>query len=122
MKTICILLAISSCSIFAQVSVPSESNMQKPVPPAVNQKRDRPIDALELSAEQKAALVPIMQGVKAQVDIIRVDTSLDSAGKMKKIKAIRDAIESEIQAILTPPQRVQMQKLKDARKEQMQTR
>jgi len=121
MKNIVILFALSICTSLAQT--PGAGSVQNP--PVTNQKfgPDRrqggPLEELGMTPEQKTALVPILQGVHAQVEAIKSDTTLTAQQKTEKLNALHESIEPQIQSVLTPEQKSKLAALKAAHKDRM---
>jgi periplasmic protein CpxP/Spy len=61
-------------------------------------------DELQLTAEQKAKLQPIIQEEMTQIDAVRSDASLSVDQKRAKIVQIKQTEFPKIQAVLTPEQ------------------
>lgn len=73
------------------------------------------MEQLGLSDAQKAQIKPIMQKAKADTRAIRQDTTLAPEAKRTRTKAIREAAQAQVQAILTPAQRTQMKQMAASR-------
>ncbi len=69
------------------------------------------MEQLGLSDAQKAQIKPIMQKAAADTRAVRQDTTLAPEAKRARTKAIRTAAQAQVQAILTPAQRAQMQQM-----------
>lgn len=67
---------------------------------------------LNLTAEQKAKMKSLHEGVRQQVEALRNDTTLSAADKQEKIRSLRQSTRSQFQEVLTPEQQ---QQLKEAR-------
>lgn len=69
------------------------------------------MEQLNLSDAQKAQIKPIMQKAMADTRAVRQDTTLAPDARRARTKAIREASQAEIQAVLTPAQRAQMKQM-----------
>lgn len=67
---------------------------------------------LNLTADQKAKLKPIMEAQRNQMKTLREDTTLDRKAKMAKMKTMRNSMEEKVNAILTPDQRKKLADMK----------
>jgi len=72
------------------------------------------IDDMNLSADQQAKIKTIREGYKVKLDALRNDASVTGEAKKVKMKALMQAQQAEVKAILTPEQQA---KIKDGRKE-----
>jgi len=68
---------------------------------------DRP--SLNLSADQKAKLKSLHEGVRQQIEALRNDATLSSDDKRAKIRSLRESTRQQVQAVLTPEQQQLMQ-------------
>ena len=75
---------------------------------------------LGLSADQKAKLEPILADRMQQMQAVRADTTLAPADKHAKMQSIGQSSESQIEAILTDPQKQQFEQMKQSRKTERQ--
>ena len=63
---------------------------------------DRP--SLNLSADQKAKLKSLHEGVRQQIEALRNDATLSADDKRAKIRSLRESTRQQFQAVLTPEQ------------------
>jgi len=77
---------------------------------------------LALTAEQVAKIQPIFDRQVATMQALRADASLDRKQVMEKMRESRQAVESEIAAILTPEQNAKMAERKAQREAEMASR
>jgi len=71
---------------------------------------------LQLTPEQKAKLLPILEQEGPKIEAIKKDTSLPPMQKMKQLHAIHEQTAPELQKILSP---AQYQKLQAIRQEEI---
>jgi len=62
------------------------------------------LQALSLTAEQKAKVAPILEKARADVKAIRSDASLSKKQKHQQLQAVRQNTDQQLQAVLTPEQ------------------
>lgn len=67
---------------------------------------------LNLTADQKEQLKPIIQTEVGKLKALHADTSLTRAQKIEKFKAIREETAPEVKAILTPEQLAKWQTIR----------
>ena len=79
-------------------------------------RRGGPMARLNLTADQRAKLQPILQQQHQQVQAIRNDSSLTQQQKQEKIRTLRQSSMSQMQGILTPEQQQQMQQWQQNRR------
>ena len=79
--------------------------------------KPHPFEKLNLTAEQKAKVHPILKGAKEQIQALRADTSLDKKQKHQQVQAIRQDTAQKLKAILTPEQFQKFQELREERRE-----
>ena len=72
---------------------------------------------LQLTPQQKAKLLPILEQEGPKIEAIKKDTSLPPMQKMKQLHAIHEETAPELQKILSP---AQYQKLQAIRQEEIQ--
>jgi Spy/CpxP family protein refolding chaperone len=77
---------------------------------------------LNLTPDQAAKITPIVADRQQQMQAIRADTSSRPMQKMKKAKAVGEAADAKINAILTPDQQKQYAAMEEQMKEQMKER
>ena len=68
--------------------------------------------ALNLTDAQKAKLKPIMEAQRDKMKTLREDTTLDRKAKTTRMKAMREEMETKVNAILTPDQREKLAEMK----------
>jgi len=71
---------------------------------------------LQLTPEQKAKLLPVLEQEGPKIEAIKKDTSLPPMQKMKQLHAIHEQTAPELQKILSP---AQYQKLQAIRQEEI---
>ena len=79
-------------------------------------RRGGPLARLNLTADQRAKLQPIMQQQRQQAQAIRNDSSLTHQQKQEKIRSLRQGTMSQMQGILTPEQQQQLQQWQQGRR------
>lgn len=67
---------------------------------------------LNLTAEQKEQLKPLLQQELQQARAIRQDATLSAADKRAKLKALREEMAPKMKQILTPEQLAKWQKMR----------
>jgi|GraSoiStandDraft_43_1057313.scaffolds.fasta_scaffold72400_3 Spy/CpxP family protein refolding chaperone len=77
-------------------------------------------DELQLTAEQKAKLQPIIQDEMAQIDAVRNDTTMSMDQKQAKVQQIKQTSFPKIQAVLTPEQQKKLADLQQRARQQQQ--
>lgn len=75
-------------------------------------------DELQLTADQKAKLQPIIQDEMAQIDAVRNDTTLSMDQKQAKVQQIKQTSFPKIQAVLTPEQQKKLAELQQRARQQ----
>jgi Spy/CpxP family protein refolding chaperone len=78
----------------------------------------RLVDQLDLTADQKGKLDPILEEDATQVRALRTDTALSDSDRRKKTAEIRSATDAKIKPILTAEQWKKLEQLRDERKQQ----
>ncbi len=73
-------------------------------------------EALGLTDAQKAQLKPIMEAQRTQMKAIKADTTLAPKDKKAKMKALKDANDTKINAVLTPDQQKKWADMKAQKK------
>jgi protein CpxP len=74
--------------------------------------RQMMIRKLNLSQQQQDQLKPIFQNQRTQVQAIRQDTSLTPDQKKQKLLALRQDMQTQVNAVLTPEQQQQWAQMK----------
>ncbi len=77
---------------------------------------------LALTEEQTAKIQPILDKQFAAGQALRADESLDRKQVMDKMKELRQAVDAEISAVLTPEQNAKWAELKAQRDAEMANR
>jgi Spy/CpxP family protein refolding chaperone len=77
---------------------------------------------LNLTPDQAAKITPIIADRQQQMQALRADTSSRPMQRMKKAKAVGEAADAKINAILTPDQQKQYAAMEEQMKEQMKER
>lgn len=67
---------------------------------------------LNLTADQKAKMKPLMVGQHKQVQAVRADASLTPEQKQDKIREIRTSTHRQVMALLTPEQQQQLKQMR----------
>lgn len=75
------------------------------------------MEALNLTAEQKAKAAPIFEKARADTRAVKDDGTLTPEQKKEKIRAIRQSTNQQLQPILTPEQNQQLQDMAAKHKE-----
>jgi Spy/CpxP family protein refolding chaperone len=71
---------------------------------------------LGLTDAQKAQMKPVLQNARQQAKAIKDDTTLSSADRQAKIKALRKSTRTQTMAILTPDQRATLKSIRQAKR------
>ena len=74
-------------------------------------------DELNLTADQKTKLKPILEDEAKQLEAVRNDTSLSKPDKIAKFKHIHQTFEPKVDAILTPEQQEKMKQIRQQARE-----
>lgn len=77
-------------------------------------------DELQLTADQKAKLQPIIQDEMAQIDAVRNDNTMSMDQKQAKVQQIKQTSFPKIQAVLTPEQQKKLAELQQKARQQQQ--
>lgn len=75
-------------------------------------------DELQLTADQKAKLQPIIQDEMSQINSVRSDTTLSMEQKQAKVQQIKQTSFPKIQAVLTPEQQKKLSDLQQRARQQ----
>jgi Spy/CpxP family protein refolding chaperone len=106
----CIVLASLTCSVSAQ-STPAECPAKEKG--HAGKKADGKFgDKLGLTDDQKAKIGPLVQKNRAEIKAIRSNDSLTKEQKHQQISAIRQNMDLQMKAILTPEQYQKFEGLK----------
>jgi Spy/CpxP family protein refolding chaperone len=76
------------------------------------------VDKLNVTAEQKVKLDPILDADAKAVRALRDDSTLSAEDRSKKTEGIRAETDTKIKPILTADQRQKLQQLREERKQQ----
>jgi len=121
-------MGLAGATAFAQTApapAPDQSATPAPVvkaPPSPDKVVAMMTAKLNLTPDQAAKITPIVADRQQQMQAIRADTTSRPMQKMKKAKAVGDAADAKINAILTPDQQKQYAALEEQMKEQMKER
>jgi len=90
------------------------SNAQAPgaSPSAGVQKLAMIAKQLNLTPEQKAKLVPILEAEAPKIKALKADTSLSPMQKLDQLRAIHQQADPQVQSILTPQQYMQWEEIR----------
>ncbi|HLH18597.1 MAG TPA: hypothetical protein VKX45_15365 [Bryobacteraceae bacterium] len=75
--------------------------------------------ALNLTPEQKQALIPILRTEVPKIQAIRSNQSLSGMEKIQQIRAVHAEIDPQVRAILNPQQYQQLQQIRAQEIQQM---
>ena len=78
----------------------------------------RMVDQLDVTADQKAKLDPLLEEDAKQIRALRDDASLSAEDRQKKRAEIRKATDAKIKPILTDEQWKKLEQLREERKAQ----
>jgi protein CpxP len=70
------------------------------------------LDKLDLTADQKEKVKPILAGIREKMQALRDDTALSREDRMAKIKEINDAAAAKLKDILTADQYTKFEELR----------
>ena len=106
-------LLLAGCAVFAQDSAPpppatSAPQQHKKHGDAAEKRLKRASKRLNLTDEQKEKIRPIFQDEQKQMNEIEAESTLTPQQKHKKMRQIRLASRSQMDAILTPEQKEKM--------------
>jgi periplasmic protein CpxP/Spy len=87
-------------------------------PPQPRSQIQNMVDKLNVTAEQKAKLDPILEVDARQVRALRDDSALSAEDRQKKTAAIRAETDQKIKPILTAEQWKKLEQLREERKAQ----
>ena len=68
--------------------------------------------ALNLTPEQKQALIPILKAEAPRIKAIKSNQSLSGMQKIQQIRAVHEEVDPQVRAILTPQQYQQLQQIR----------
>ena len=83
------------------------------------QRMEQMLASLDLSADQKEKVVAVVGGQRPAMEAIRNDTSLSREERREKMKALRQSMDSQMAAILTPEQKAKWDQERAQRRERM---
>ena len=116
MKKVILSIVIVACAamiIHAQEIPERKREESKPViKEKIINKKERA--NLNLTDEQKAKLKSMNQDLRKKMEELRKQESLTVKGYREKMEAIRKEHQDKFQSVLTPDQKIEMQKYKDA--------
>lgn len=75
------------------------------------------VDKLDLTADQKAQIKPIIEAAHKQAETVRADTSLTPEQKHAKMREAFQAVRGQIEGILTPEQKQKLEAMKEEHRE-----
>jgi protein CpxP len=90
--------------------------------PNPQQQLERLTKQLQLTADQQAKIGPILQQRDQQAQALRGDSNLTPADRRAKMMSLMQESNSQIDGLLTDPQRAQMKAVREKAMERMQDR
>ena len=118
MKLRKIVPALAFCSSLVSTSyaqMPNATQMQD----ARAQRMMAVVKQLHLTPDQTKQLIPILQAQEPQLQAIMNDQSLSRMEKLRRLKAVHDQSNPQVNAILTPEQFQQLQIIRQQRRAQL---
>ena len=67
---------------------------------------------LKLTPQQKAQVIPILEGEAPRVEAIKGDPSLSKVQKLEQLKAVHAQTDPQVKSILTPEQYQKLQEIR----------
>jgi Spy/CpxP family protein refolding chaperone len=67
---------------------------------------------LNLTDDQKAKILPILQNTDTQAQSVRQDTSLSQQDRREKMRSLHESAMTQVRAVLTPDQQAKLDSLK----------
>ncbi|WP_430391972.1 hypothetical protein [Dyella sp. 20L07] len=98
---------------------PSPQHMHAPNP---QQQLQRLTKQLQLTSDQQAKIGPLLQQRDQQMEALRADKSLQPADRRAKVMALMQDTNTQIDGVLTQPQRDQMKAMREKAMERAQDR
>lgn len=98
---------------------PTAKHLHTPDP---QQQLDRLTKQLQLSTDQQAKILPILQQRDQQLESLRGDTSLKPADRRGKVVSIMQDANQQIDGVLTDPQRAKAKAMREKAMERMEQR
>jgi hypothetical protein len=80
--------------------------------PAQAQKLEQVAQQLNLSADQKLKLIPILKAEAPKIEAIKTNASLTPIQKVEQLKAVHDQTDPQVKSILTPDQYQTLQRIR----------
>ena len=77
------------------------------------QKVEQVMKQLQLTAQQKMALVPVLTAEAPEVEAIRSNPSLSGVQKLEQLKAVHARTDPQVRSILTPQQYQKLQEIRN---------
>src|SRR5438445_10562634 len=71
------------------------------------------VEKLDLTAEQKEKVKPILEDARKAMEALRADTSIEGDARRTKGREIYQAHVAQIRALLTPEQQAKLDEMKD---------
>ena len=105
------VVASLTCNLVAQTNPPAA-----PAGNGGKHEGHKLLQTLNLTAEQKAKVAPILEKARADVKAIRSDASLSKQQKHQQLQAVRQNTSQQLQAVLTPEQFQKLQQIRAERK------
>jgi len=109
MKHVAIILTLAFCLVFSLIASPSTAAAQAP---EAAKKLEALAKQLNLTQEQKAKLLPILEAEAPKLKAIKSDTTLPPMQKLEKLRAIHQESDPKVKAILTASQYEQWQTIR----------
>lgn len=98
---------------------PTAKHLHTPDP---QQQLDRLSKQLQLTSDQQAKILPILQQRDQQLESLRGDTSLKPADRRGKVVSIMQDANQQIDSVLTEPQRAKAKAMREKAMERMEER
>jgi len=83
------------------------------------QRMEQMLASLDLSADQAQKVKAVMEGQRPAMEAIRNDSSLSREQRREKMQALRQSMDSQMSAILTPEQKAKWDQERAQRRERM---
>lgn len=104
-----LVLTVAFCLVFSLVAVPSAVSAQSS---EAAKKLEALTKQLNLTPEQKAKLLPILEAEAPKLKAIKADTTMPPMQKLEKIRAIHQETDPKVKSILTASQYEQWQTIR----------
>jgi len=109
MKQVAVVLTLAFCLVFSLVAFRTPAAAQNP---EAAKKLEALAKQLNLTPEQKAKLLPILEAEAPKLKVIKADTTLPPMQKLEKLRAIHQESDPKVKSILSANQYEQWQTIR----------